>query len=310
MAITFLVFGILFLGAGLFFLIKTTRSFVKDPRVNELGKKERKILILSYAAIAAAGGFLQAAIDVFAQWQMENAEAIFAVAGATLFALTNASLWSSFYLHYWKPGLEEKQSKWFKRVMFASIPLVIIFFLVLGEGVAKHLTYPLVSGFEIGSKGWLWVNYSNWQPLQSQYGGLHIAWYGIIMVFSAIVVYWICDHEFYKEFHKHGILDTALLVCFPAGVIGGRIGYVIGNWNGDGAGGPNFSQDFANGRWYTIFQIWNGGLTILGGALGGIIVGVIFFMRHRKYVNVRWAADIVVPAIFSRPGDRALGQLL
>jgi hypothetical protein len=33
--------------------------------------------------------------------------------------------------------------------MFASIPLVIIFFLVLGEGVAKHLTYPLVSGFEI-----------------------------------------------------------------------------------------------------------------------------------------------------------------
>lgn len=297
MAITFLVFGILFLGAGLFFLIKTTRSFVKDPRVNELGKKERKILILSYAAIAAAGGFLQAAIDVFAQWQMENAEAIFAVAGATLFALTNASLWSSFYLHYWKPGLEEKQSKWFKRVMFASIPLVIIFFLVLGEGVAKHLTYPLVSGFEIGSKGWLWVNYSNWQPLQSQYGGLHIAWYGIIMVFSAIVVYWICDHEFYKEFHKHGILDTALLVCFPAGVIGGRIGYVIGNWNGDGAGGPNFSQDFANGRWYTIFQIWNGGLTILGGALGGIIVGVIFFMRHRKYVNVRWAADIVVPAI-------------
>jgi hypothetical protein len=73
MAITFLVFGILFLGAGLFFLIKTTRSFVKDPRVNELGKKERKILILSYAAIAAAGGFLQASDRcLLLQWSDEK----------------------------------------------------------------------------------------------------------------------------------------------------------------------------------------------------------------------------------------------
>jgi phosphatidylglycerol:prolipoprotein diacylglycerol transferase len=297
MAIVFVILGAIALAGGLFFLIKTLRTFIKDTHHNELDKAQRRLLILTFLAIAVAGGFLQASINLFCSWSMSNLEAIFSVAGAALFFLSNASLWSSFYLHYWKPQAEERQAKWFRNLMFASIPLVLIFFLLLGEGVANHLTYPLVSGFVISGQGWTWVNFHNWQSVQSSTHGLHIAFYGIIMVFSAVVVYWVCDHEFYKEFHKHGILDAALLICFPAGIIGGRIGYVIGNWNGDGAGGPNFSSDWANGRWYTIFQIWNGGLTILGGALGGIIAGAIFFMRHRKYVNVRWAADIIVPAI-------------
>jgi len=291
MAIVFLIIGIILSGGGLYVLIKDLRGYVHSPKINTLDRKSKFRWTVSLFGLAVAGGFLQASINVFNQWPMTNYQASFSILGAALFFLFFSALWSSFYIHFYKPETVTNQAKWIKRMMFGSIPLSLIAFLILGEGVAEHLFYPLISGFSICSQGWVWTNaYSDTSSL----GGVHVAFYGIIMVFSAIVVYWICDHEFYKEFHKHGILDSVLLVCFPAGIIGGRIGYVIGNWD---VGTYSFHYYVDHGQWYRMFEVWTGGLTILGGALGGIIAGIIFFRWRRRYVNVRWAMDIVIPAI-------------
>ncbi|MDD3069249.1 MAG: prolipoprotein diacylglyceryl transferase, partial [Bacilli bacterium] len=82
-----------------------------------------------------------------------------------------------------------------------------------------------------------------------------------------------------------GVLESTFLIAFPAGVIGARLFYVLGQWS-----------DFASNP-ITMFSIWDGGLTILGGALTGIVVGVGWFMWRNKGYNIFIVADIVLPAI-------------
>ena len=77
------------------------------------------------------------------------------------------------------------------------------------------------------------------------------------------------------------------MVAFPAGIIGARLFYVIGNWG----------KEFAGEPWYKCFMIWEGGLTILGGALMGIVVGVAWFMWRNKGYSIWLAVDIIVPTI-------------
>ena len=43
--------------------------------------------------------------------------------------------------------------------------------------------------------------------------------------------------------------------------------------------------------------IWEGGLTILGGAIMGIVVGVLFFLWRNKNLSIWFAVDAIVPTI-------------
>jgi phosphatidylglycerol:prolipoprotein diacylglycerol transferase len=204
------------------------------------------------------------------------------VVGLFLFGLFMGSLWGAFAVHFWKTKIEEPQKKFFNYLMYGSIPLALLAFLLWSEGFAPYLVYPLPSGFHFGSSFGLDYTYTSRSD-----GNLHIAWYGIIILFGVCVSYWTCDHAFYKEFHKHGILDTLVLIAFPAGVIGARIWYVVGNW----------SREFANRDFQYVFHIWDGGLTILGGAFAGVVAGFLFLKHRLKYVPIRWAVDVCVPSV-------------
>ena len=81
-------------------------------------------------------------------------------------------------------------------------------------------------------------------------------------------------------------------MAFPAGILGARIFYVVGNW----------SLEFANQPFWKVFAIWEGGLTILGGALMGIVVGVAWFMWRNKGYSIWLAVDIIVPTILIAQG--------
>ncbi len=53
----------------------------------------------------------------------------------------------------------------------------------------------------------------------------------------------------------------------------------------------------ANGEWWSPLAIWEGGLTIITGALVGIIVGVLWFIWRNKKYSIWLAVDIIVPTI-------------
>lgn len=78
------------------------------------------------------------------------------------------------------------------------------------------------------------------------------------------------------------IMNFGLIVMF-AGILGGRIYYVIFNWN------------FYGQNLWEIPQLWKGGLAIHGGLVGGVLAGLIYLQRHP--VPTFAFADAVAPSI-------------
>jgi len=303
MNIVTLILGLLFALAGIGYLVYAVRALVKDPLKNRWEKKELTLYFASAFLVAAGLTLLMLSLFLYhPQWQAITSysehlfagvsihypyQIAFALIGIFFFGLTSALLWSSFVLHYWKVKLVENEKTLFSKLLWLDIPLSFLFFLMWSEGIAPYLSYPLINGFSMTGSGWLWTtsaDIANYKPL-------HIAFYGILILFGVCISYWVCDHKFYQEFHKHGILDTLVIIAFPAGVIGARIWYVVGNYSRE------FAPAVASGDWGSMFRIWDGGLTILGGAFAGALAGILFLHFRRKYVNLRWAMDVCLPTV-------------
>lgn len=283
MGIVCLVFGILFLIGGTVLSVFVNRKH--DKEATRFEKKELLRFLLGLLAVSTGALLTQGGINILAYHNMGGGYIAMSLIGAFFFAASFYCLWTGFAIRYYAPKTEAGQKKYANLALFVSIPLSLGFFLLLGEGAAPYLSYPLVSGFEIND-GFYWVSAA------TGFGGFHVAWYGVIIVFGAIVCYLISDHRFYQKYGKHGILDTCFLVCFPGGILGARIWYVVGNWNVVDAAG----HSFANGGLNPI-AIWDGGLTILGGAVGGILAGAAYMLLARKWVDIRFPLDVVVPTI-------------
>lgn len=193
---------------------------------------------------------------------------------------------TNFFIQYYYnvKQLDKKLHKNIGVLLGISYFLAFVFFVLWLEGGAEYFTYPLISGISFTENGICFNTYLTVKSL----GGFHIQLYAILIISGALLVYALCDHKFYKTYGEHGMLSTLFLIAFPAGILGGRIWYVVGNWTRDG-----FDQNFLK-----VFAIWDGGLTILGGAVGGIIAGVLFAkLAKRTKFRTLDAVDIIVPCI-------------
>ena len=273
LTIIFLVLFLAFAGVGIFFSIRLVRT----PMIEVNFKKHfLKVGLLSLGAVIS---FIVASFGlfVFRKTTPNFSQAFQLVLGALLFVSALLIGVNFFILHYYGKRLPEKLDKWMFRSLIISLVVGVVFFFVYTNGIANCFYYPLHNGVSF-TEGLVRPNPNDTKP--------NIAFYAICILSGAILVYFICDHYMYKEYGKHGILESTFFVAFPAGIIGGRIGYVIGNWH-----------EFADGPFWNVFKIWNGGLTILAGAPIGIIVGALWYMWRHKDKSIWVAADIVVPTI-------------
>ena len=204
------------------------------------------------------------------------------IVGAIFFVAALLIGVNGFIIHYYGRSIPEKLDKWLFRTLIISLVAGVVFFFVYTNGIAPCFTYPLINGVSF-SDGLVRPNHDGEDGTKIT---PNIAWYALCILSGAILVYFICDHYMYKEYGRHGILESTFFVAFPAGIIGGRIGYVIGNWH-----------EFAGEPFWHVFAIWKGGLTILAGAPIGIIVGALWFKWRNKGMSLRLAADLVVPTI-------------
>lgn len=120
--------------------------------------------------------------------------------------------------------------------------------------------------------------------------GLHITYYGfIIAIGMALAVFVACKNGKYR-----GIKSDDLIICacyvLPLAIIGARLYYVI-----------FADHSFSFGE---IFKIWDGGMAIYGGIIGGAIGVILYCAIHKK--NFLDIADLAVPSLIL---GQAIGRI-
>lgn len=110
-----------------------------------------------------------------------------------------------------------------------------------------------------------------------------VPWYSVLIISGVIAAIALCSHE---EKRLNLPQDTVIDLAFwaiPLGLIGARLYYVIFQW-------PMFAGDLLS-----ILRVWEGGLAIYGGVIGGL-AGVLLFSWRRK-INPFILTDMIVPGL-------------
>ena len=112
--------------------------------------------------------------------------------------------------------------------------------------------------------------------------GIGVRWYGILITLGIILAMVYCSYRAKQEkIIFDDLLDMAIFTVISA-IIGARLYYVL------------FSLDQYD-SFLDVIAIWNGGLAIYGGIIGGAIA--IFFVCRHKKINALKAFDMVSPAV-------------
>ena len=121
-------------------------------------------------------------------------------------------------------------------------------------------------------------------PVFLSFGGFEIKWYSVLLLVGVSLGIML----FMKEGKKHGYQSELLFnLCFWTVIfafLGARTYYVIFNWN-------IYSKDPVS-----IFKIWEGGLAIHGGIIGGFLT--ILYYCHKYNIKMIKIVDYVIPSLF------------
>jgi len=110
-----------------------------------------------------------------------------------------------------------------------------------------------------------------------------LPWYGVLIVCGILSAITLSSHEEKRlQLPKDTVIDLAFWVI-PLGLIGARTYYVIFQWE-------LFAEDPLSA-----LRIWEGGLAIYGGVIGGLL-GVLLFAWRRK-CSPFILTDMIVPGL-------------
>ena len=137
------------------------------------------------------------------------------------------------------------------------------------------ITFPMLGDFEL-----------NFLPYFTVFGW-KIYWYGVIIAvgFLLAVIYAV-KHAPQFGMSEDDVIDT-LIWAVPLGIVCARLYYVI--FYRDGSGVNPYFDGFNDLR--DIIAVWEGGLAIYGGVIGGV-VGLVIATRLKK-ISSRAMLDVV-----------------
>ena len=122
-------------------------------------------------------------------------------------------------------------------------------------------------------------------PVAFTIGSWPVYWYGILIGSALLIAVFLAQHLAKSRGYDIDKLWTVMLITIPCAVIGARLYYVV------------FSEDratyFANPL--SILEIWEGGLAIYGGIIGGALA--VLLMARIKKINFMAFADCTMPGI-------------
>ncbi|MDO4483138.1 MAG: prolipoprotein diacylglyceryl transferase [Clostridia bacterium] len=118
---------------------------------------------------------------------------------------------------------------------------------------------------------------------QSRYLFGFLKWYAVLIVLGmALAILLAAREEKRLGLKKDTVIDLALW-CIPAGILGARLYYVAFSWE-------SYAANPA-----AILRIWEGGLAIYGGLIGGALAAAVFARIRR--LSLLQLLDIIAPGV-------------
>lgn len=129
-------------------------------------------------------------------------------------------------------------------------------------------------------------------PIFFQIGSLKIHYYGLMYAIAFYVGIEIAKIRAKKYNISSDVIENYGFVAMMSGLLGGRLYYVI------------FNADYYFSNPSQILAVWNGGMAIHGGIIGGIIGTIIY--ANRKNLSAFQLGDIVAPSMIL---GQAIGRI-
>lgn len=121
-------------------------------------------------------------------------------------------------------------------------------------------------------------------PILVSIGHFMVRWYSLIVLAAILTGLWIAGREAERRgLGKETISDLATWLI-PAGIVGARLFHVIDHWD------HGYSADPLR-----VLYIWQGGLAIWGGVIGGL--GALVFLAWRRGWRLPLLLDTLAPAL-------------
>jgi prolipoprotein diacylglyceryl transferase len=117
-------------------------------------------------------------------------------------------------------------------------------------------------------------------------GPLFVHAYGLAYVFAVAAAILVARWGWRRKGGDPNLPQETALWAFPAGLIGGRIYFLI------------TTPSQIPPHWWGALAIWKGGLGIWGGIAGGAVVGIYYVWRRlRSWEDVKRFADVTAPGL-------------
>lgn len=120
-------------------------------------------------------------------------------------------------------------------------------------------------------------------PIAFQLGPFSVHWYGVIMGSAFLLGSLLAARQAKKMGINPDHIWNMLMWILPSAILGARTYYVLFEW------------EQYKGSLYDIIAVWEGGLAIHGGLIGGTIAGVLYARKHQ--LAILKMADILAPSI-------------
>jgi prolipoprotein diacylglyceryl transferase len=114
-------------------------------------------------------------------------------------------------------------------------------------------------------------------------GPLQVHAYGLCYVAAVLAAVLVTSRRWKRFGGDPELVQECALYGFPAGLIGGRLYFVITSWNE------------VPDEWWGPFAIWKGGLGIWGGIAAGTLAGL--WVLRRRGANIPVFMDCVAPGL-------------
>lgn len=133
-------------------------------------------------------------------------------------------------------------------------------------------------------------------PIAVRIGGWPIHWYGIIIASAVVLAVILSVREAKKRNLLADDIYDVILIAMPVSLVTARIYYVVFQW-------PFYSKHLS-----LIPAIWDGGIAIYGGLIGGLLV--VYFVTRYKFINTWLYLDIIAPTVILAQGIGRWGNFM